>query len=200
MRCKRAAEDARDKLAGARRARSGLPAGTNYPVAELFRKYGMQAGNIVGTGTFIPSYKPTDHETGQSDNVTPFWMIGGAGAEVEVDTETGHVRVLRLVNVADCGRPLNPKVGETQLSGAAIMQLGFTMFEKMELDGGQVTNASLADYKIPGMRDIPADARTSRRAPRRAPGRSARKGWAKPGRSACRPRSPTRSTTRSACG
>ena len=152
---KRAAEEARAKLA-ALAAEVGLPAGTNYPFAEIFRKrYGMQAGNVIGTGTYIPSYKPTDPKTGQSDNVTPFWMIGGAGAEVEIDTETGHVRVLRLVNVADCGRPLNPKVARAQLSGAAIMQLGFTMYETMELDGGQVTNASFADYKIPGFRDIP---------------------------------------------
>ena len=152
---KRAAEDARANLA-ALAAEVGLPSGTNYPFAEIFKeRYGMQAGNVIGTGTFIPSYKPTDSKTGQSDNVTPFWMIGGAGAEVEVDTETGHVRVLRLVNAADCGRPLNPKVARAQLSGAAIMQLGFTMYETMELDGGQVTNASFADYKIPGFRDIP---------------------------------------------
>jgi CO/xanthine dehydrogenase Mo-binding subunit len=152
---KRAAEDARAKLA-ALAAEVGLPKGTNYPFAEIFKKrYGMRAGNVIGAGTYIPSYKPTDSKTGQSDNVTPFWMIGGAGAEVEVDTETGHVRVLRLVNAADCGRPLNPKVARTQLSGAAIMQLGFTMYENMEFDGGQVTNASFADYKIPGFRDIP---------------------------------------------
>jgi CO/xanthine dehydrogenase Mo-binding subunit len=152
---KRAAEDARAKLT-ALAAEVGLPEGTNYPFAEIFRKrYGMRAGNVIGTGTFIPSYKPTDSKTGQSDNVTPFWMIGAAGAEVEVDTETGQVRVLRLVNAADCGRPLNPKVAKTQLSGAVIMQLGFTMYETMELDGGQVTNASFADYKIPGFRDIP---------------------------------------------
>jgi CO/xanthine dehydrogenase Mo-binding subunit len=152
---KRAAEDARAKLK-ALAEEVGLPAGTNYPFAEIFRRrYGMRAGNVIGAGTFIPSYKPTDSATGQSDNVTPFWMIGGAGAEVEVDTETGHVRVLRLVNAADCGRPLNPNVARAQLSGAAIMQLGFTLYETMELDGGQVTNASLADYKIPGFRDIP---------------------------------------------
>ena len=152
---KRAAEEARAKLA-ALAAEVGLPEGTNYPFAEIFRKrYGMRAGNVIGTGTYIPTYTPTDSKTGQSDNVTPFWMIGGAGAEVEVDTETGHVRVLRLVNAADCGRPLNPKVARAQLSGAAIMQLGFTMYETMELDGGQVTNASFADYKIPGFRDIP---------------------------------------------
>ncbi len=150
-----AAEDARSRLQ-ALAAEAGLPPGTNYPAAEIFRKrYGMQAGNVIGSGTYIPTYAPPDAATGASANVTPFWMIGGTGAEVEVDTETGHVRVTRLVNVADAGTPLNPAVAVTQLSGAAIMQLGFTLTEKMEFDGGQVTNASLADYKIPGIHDIP---------------------------------------------
>ena len=152
---KRAAEEARDKLR-ALAAEIGLPEGHNVPVAELFvRRYGMQAGNVVGTGTFIPSYKSPDPATGLSANVTPFWMIGGTGAEIEVDTETGAVRAIRLVNAADAGRPINPEIVRTQLSGAAIMQLGFTLMEEMHFDGGQVTNASLADYKIPGIRDCP---------------------------------------------
>jgi len=75
---------------------------------------------------------------------------------VVLDTETGALRVTRLVNVADVGTPINPKIVETQLSGGALMQLGFTLFEKMQFDGGQVTNASLADYKIPGIHDVPA--------------------------------------------
>jgi CO/xanthine dehydrogenase Mo-binding subunit len=150
-----AAEEARAKLR-ALAAEAGLPEGTNYPPAEVFKKrYGMQAGNVIGTASFVPTYKSPDAQTGLSDNVTPFWMIGGAGVEVEVDTETGAVRVVRLINAADCGRPINPAVARTQLSGAAIMQLGFTLSEIMQIDGGQVTNASLADYKIPGIRDIP---------------------------------------------
>ncbi|HZC56963.1 MAG TPA: xanthine dehydrogenase family protein molybdopterin-binding subunit [Xanthobacteraceae bacterium] len=149
-----AAEDARAKLR-ALAAEAGLPEGTNYPPVEIFKKrYGMQAGNVIGAATFVPTYSPPDAQ-GLSTNVTPFWMVGGAGAEVEVDTETGHVRILRLVNGADCGKPINPAVAHTQLSGAAIMQLGFTLSEAMQIDGGQVTNASLADYKIPGIGDIP---------------------------------------------
>ena len=154
---KLAAEDARDKLAALARE-LGLPEGSNVPVAELFvKKYKMQAGNIIGVGSYIPAYAPPDHGTGQTPNATPFWMVGGAGAEVEVDTETGHVRVTRLVNVVDAGRPINPRVVETQISGAAIMQLGFTMQEKIEFDAGQTVNASLADYKIPSLLDIPVD-------------------------------------------
>ena len=150
---RRAAEDARDKLLAVARE-VGVSVETT-PIAEVFRKkYGMQAGNIVGSGSFVPAYQPTDHDTGQSANVTPFWMVGATGAEVEVDTETGRVRITRLVNVADVGTPINPRIVETQLSGAAIMQLGFTMSEKMEFSAGQCTNPSLAGYKIPGMLDV----------------------------------------------
>jgi CO/xanthine dehydrogenase Mo-binding subunit len=154
---RRAAEDARDRLKALAKE-VGEPEGSNIPISELFqKKYGMQAGNVIGTGTYKPDYVPPAPGTGQSTNVTPFWMIAGAGAEVEVDTETGHVTITKLVNVVDCGKPINPKSVETQISGAALMHLGFTMFEKMHLDAGQVTNASLADYKIPGFNDVPVD-------------------------------------------
>jgi CO/xanthine dehydrogenase Mo-binding subunit len=150
-----AAEEARAKLR-ALAAEAGLPPNTNYPTSEIFKKrYGMQAGNVIGTATYMPTYQPPNKETGQSENVTPFWMIGGAGVEVEVDTETGQVRILKLVNVVDCGTPLNPKIVQSQISGAAIMALGATLFESIEIDGGQVTNASLADYKVPGIHDVP---------------------------------------------
>jgi CO/xanthine dehydrogenase Mo-binding subunit len=150
-----AAEDAKARLKTLAKE-AGLPDDYDGPVRDIFSKrYGMQAGTVVGFGSFIPSYVPPDKKDGSSKNVTPFWMIGGTGVELEVDTETGHVKIDRMINVVDCGTPLNPKIVETQLSGAAIMQLGFTLYEKMELDAGQVTNASFADYKIPGFHDIP---------------------------------------------
>jgi CO/xanthine dehydrogenase Mo-binding subunit len=149
-----AAEDARDKLMQLARE-VGLSTET-MPIPDIFRKkYGMQAGNIVGVGTFIPSYTSPD-ALGQTPDATPFWMIGATGAEVEVDTETGEFRVTRLINLVDAGRPVNPAIVETQISGAALMQLGFTLFERMDFDAGQCTNASLADYKILGIRDVPA--------------------------------------------
>ncbi len=99
-----AAEDARDKIKALARE-VGEPEGSNIPLAELFqKKYGMQAGNIVGTGTYKPDYMPPDPTTGLTPNATPFWMCAAAGAEVEVDTETGHVRDhSSSINVVDCG-------------------------------------------------------------------------------------------------
>jgi CO/xanthine dehydrogenase Mo-binding subunit len=151
----RAAEDVHNKIAALRRD-VGEVEGSNTPISELFRKrYGMQAGNIIGSGAFRPDYVSPSRETGQSTAVTPFWIVAGAGAEVEVDTETGHINIAKLVNVVDAGKAINPAIVATQISGGAVMQLGFTLFEKMHLDAGQVVNASLADYKIPGFRDLP---------------------------------------------
>jgi CO/xanthine dehydrogenase Mo-binding subunit len=152
-----AAEDVNRKIAELA-DELGVPTVPAIRAGELLRqKYKMQAGNIVGIGSFIPSYESPSHETGQSENITPNWMVGGCGVEVEVDTETGHFRLLRFENVVDCGTPINPKVVDTQISGAAIMQLGITLFERMEFDEvGQLRNASFAEYKIPGIHDIPA--------------------------------------------
>jgi CO/xanthine dehydrogenase Mo-binding subunit len=151
---KLAAEDALRKL-NELRTQLQLPA--DCPIPDIFRKkYGMQAGNVAGAGSYIPAYKSPD-ANGLTDNATPFWMVGASGVELEVDTETGKVRITRLVNVADVGTPINPKIVETQISGAAIMQLGFTLHEKMEFDAqGQLRNASFAEYKIPGLLDLPA--------------------------------------------
>ncbi|HTP92202.1 MAG TPA: xanthine dehydrogenase family protein molybdopterin-binding subunit [Xanthobacteraceae bacterium] len=150
-----AAEDARSKIDALRRE-VGEPEGSNTPVSGLFvKKYGMKAGNIVGSGSYRPDYVAPDHDTGLSTEITPFWMVAATGAEVEVDTETGRLRIAKLVNAVDCGTLVNPRIVETQISGAALMQLGFTLYEKINLDNGQITNASLADYRIPGIADVP---------------------------------------------
>jgi CO/xanthine dehydrogenase Mo-binding subunit len=148
-----AAEDALKKLL---LLKDELQLPPHAAIADVFRKkYGMRAGSILGVGSFNPPYTPPD-EHGQTDNATPFWMVGASGVELEVDTETGRVKIERLINVADVGTPINPRIVETQLSGAAIMQLGFTLFEKMLFDAeGQLRNASLAEYKIPGFLDLP---------------------------------------------
>jgi CO/xanthine dehydrogenase Mo-binding subunit len=152
-----AAEDAKRKIEELA-ADLGLPPRSNIPLHELFRrKYSMQAGNIIGTGSFVPAYEKPDPETGRSSNVTPFWGVGAAGAEVEIDIETGHFVITKLVNVVDAGAPINPKLVRAQISGAAIMQLGFTATEHMLFRDGQLTNNSLAEYKIPTLLDMPRE-------------------------------------------
>jgi CO/xanthine dehydrogenase Mo-binding subunit len=82
---------------------------------------------------------------------------GAQIAEVEVDTETGIVRVLRIVAVHDAGRIVNPTLAESQLEGGIIQGLGFALFEERALDArfGLPLNVGLHDYKIPTLADIP---------------------------------------------
>jgi len=82
---------------------------------------------------------------------------GAQFAEVEVDTETGVVRVVRIVAVHDAGRIVNPTLAESQLEGGIIQGLGFALFEERRLDArfGLPLNVGLHDYKIPTHADMP---------------------------------------------
>jgi xanthine dehydrogenase YagR molybdenum-binding subunit len=84
--------------------------------------------------------------------------FGAQFAEVEVDVETGIVRVLRLVAAHDAGRIVNPTLAESQLEGGIIQGLGYALFEERVLDGarGVTLNPNLHDYRIPAMLDLPA--------------------------------------------
>jgi CO/xanthine dehydrogenase Mo-binding subunit len=88
---------------------------------------------------------------------TALVTVGAQFAEVEVDVETGVVRVLRIVAVHDAGRIINPLLAESQLEGGIIQGLGFALFEERALDAslGIVLNPTMHDYKIPTMCDIP---------------------------------------------
>ncbi len=152
-----AAADAKRKIAELA-TDLGLPEGSNLPLAEMLRrKYGMQAGNIIGVGSFIPDYEKPNYTTGQSAKMTPFWGVAASGAEVEIDTETGQFTVTKLINVADAGVAMNPKLLLAQLSGSGIMQLGMTTTENMVFHDGQLTNGSLSDYKIMSLLDMPRE-------------------------------------------
>jgi len=77
-------------------------------------------------------------------------------AEVEVDTETGIVTVLRFISVVDAGTIINPPLAEGQVEGAVAMGLGYALTEELLLDDqGQVLNAHLADYHIPKATSMP---------------------------------------------
>jgi xanthine dehydrogenase YagR molybdenum-binding subunit len=85
--------------------------------------------------------------------------IGGVQfAEVAVDTETGVVKVERIVAVHDCGRPINPKLIESQIYGGVLQGVSFALYEERQLDPGTGVqlNANIDQYKIVGARETPA--------------------------------------------
>jgi CO/xanthine dehydrogenase Mo-binding subunit len=95
-----------------------------------------------------------DPETGQGI-ATPHWHQGAGACEVEVDIETGKVRVTRYAAASFAGRVVNPALAKLQNDGNVVFGLGPTLFEEMVVDGGQVTNANLSVYMIPSLLDVP---------------------------------------------
>lgn len=82
--------------------------------------------------------------------------IGAHVADVEVDPETGQVRVLRYTAFQDVGRALNPAAVEGQIEGSVVQGLGWALTEGFDYDaGGRLRNASLLDYRIPTALDVP---------------------------------------------
>ena len=88
----------------------------------------------------------------QPDDVT---YICAQVAEVEVDPETGEMRLHRFVTAHDVGTIINPITHQGQIDGGVIMGLGQALMEELVMDGGRVTNLSLGDYKLPTAADIP---------------------------------------------
>jgi putative selenate reductase molybdopterin-binding subunit len=77
-------------------------------------------------------------------------------AEVDVDTRTGRVEVVRFVSAADCGQPINPALAEGQIEGAVVNGISYALWEEYRYDtGGRMTNSRFWDYKIFTARDIP---------------------------------------------
>jgi CO/xanthine dehydrogenase Mo-binding subunit len=84
-----------------------------------------------------------------------FWMFATHAAEVEVDTETGVVKVLKIAAAHDLGKAINPIGCEQQIEGAVVMGLSNTLLEEFKMENGRVLNDSLADYKLATMLDVP---------------------------------------------
>jgi CO/xanthine dehydrogenase Mo-binding subunit len=84
-----------------------------------------------------------------------FWMPSWVGAEVEVDRETGKVRVLQLVVGADAGRSVNSVACRGQIEGAALQALGQSLFEELRYEGEEPVNAMPLDYRVPHAADLP---------------------------------------------
>ncbi len=77
-------------------------------------------------------------------------------AEVEVDQDSGQVKILRLVTAFECGAIVNPDGLRNQVVGAAIMGIGGALFEAIAFDNGRVVNGRLSDYRVPRQSDVPA--------------------------------------------
>jgi xanthine dehydrogenase molybdenum-binding subunit len=119
--------------------------------ARHFREGGQI---IIGEGFYDPPTQLVDKDT-YKGNISATYGFGAQMAEVEVDTETGNVRVLRLVCANDVGRAINPMAVEGQIEGGAQMGLGYALTEELIVKEGRVLNPDFHDYRLFTAADMP---------------------------------------------
>ena len=113
-------------------------------------------GPAIGVGTFtLPNNINYDPATGYSPKPAAFWTTAAAGAEVEIDTETGVIEVKKMVESCDPGHIVNPELYKAQVEGGMMQALGTVLYEELLLKDGKVLNKSFVDYKIPTIDNTP---------------------------------------------
>ena len=111
---------------------------------------------IVGLGSIESKRLWAGDPSGEGKGFTaPGWPFGAQAVEVEVDRETGVVKLIRVASAHDVGQAINPMALTSQIQGGIMMGLGYALWEGLLFEEGRITNASFADYKIATARDIP---------------------------------------------
>ncbi len=101
-----------------------------------------------------PRTTPYDPETGKSEPNFAYGYVAEA-AEVEVDTETGEVRLVNLICADDVGRAVNPQQVQGQIEGAVVQAAGYALMENFVQKDGELLTRGLSTYLIPTVLDIP---------------------------------------------
>ncbi len=117
------------------------------------RRFGKGAGGeMIGRGEAGPEI---------TNNELPvFWEVGMGSAEVDIDHDTGEVRLKKFISVADVGKAIHPEHCIAQEEGAAMQGIGHTFFEQLIYDNGQLLNPNLIDYRVPTFSDVPEEFHT----------------------------------------
>jgi nicotinate dehydrogenase medium molybdopterin subunit len=127
---------------------------TSVTVADVIASCRKKGKLTLGKGWFNPETTSLDPQTGQG---VPFGTYAFATqvAEVEVDTDTGKVEVLRLTAAHDVGKAINPQLVEGQIEGGSVMGLGYGLLEEVTTVKGDIKNNNFTDYLLPTTLDVP---------------------------------------------
>jgi 4-hydroxybenzoyl-CoA reductase alpha subunit len=117
----------------------------------LYREGGFP---IIGRGAWDPPSELQNKDT-RDGNTSGAYSFGTQMCSVEVDPETGKVKVLGFACAHDSGRVINPMLGEGQVEGALQQGIGYALTEEMAFEDGKVMNPNFADFKILGAADMP---------------------------------------------
>jgi len=118
----------------------------------------FRGGPIVGRGVFMPEFASAqgDPETGQGGKPNVHYTVGAAAVSIEIDRETGRMKIPRVVLAVDAGKAINPGLVEGQVAGGLLQGIGTVLYEDMRFDNkGRLLNPNFSDYKIPTALETP---------------------------------------------
>ncbi len=125
------------------------------PFFEAVRLYQEKCGTLYGEGSYTPP-QPVGDYPGKLVGPSPAFGFTAQVAEVDVDLETGKVKVTDYYEAGDCGQPINPMSVHGQVEGAISMGLGQALYEEMIIgDNGEMQNSTFHGYKMPTTMDMP---------------------------------------------
>jgi CO/xanthine dehydrogenase Mo-binding subunit len=131
-------------------------AGPRMRLGDLLGRCGPEGYSLVAEARYSSAGSPLlKADPGCEWMSSIFWMIASQGVEVEVDVETGAVRVVKVAAAADVGRAVNPAACEQQIEGGVVMGVSNTLFEEFTLEDGRIQNAGFSDYKLATIQDVP---------------------------------------------
>jgi CO/xanthine dehydrogenase Mo-binding subunit len=103
----------------------------------------------------IAASGPVEARSSYKQDHTEYTNFTAQVAEVEVDRETGQVRIRRITGAYDVGQIINPLGHQGQIDGGTMMGVGFSLMEELKIEDGRVVTANLGEFKIPTVEDIP---------------------------------------------
>ena len=110
---------------------------------------------IVGRSSWFPPATEPTTLFKEDGNFAPSYSFMTNAAEVEVDLDTGKVKLVKMVTAHDCGRAINPMLVEGQLEGSVVGGMGQALYEDVIVEKGQVMNPSFLDYGFPTFLEMP---------------------------------------------
>ena len=106
----------------------------------------------------MPEFTSTDAdpETSQGGHPNVHYTVGAAAVLLQIDKESGKMKVLKVVEAIDAGKAINPDLVKGQVTGGLMQGLATVLYEDMRFDNkGKMLNPNFTDYKIPTSMDIP---------------------------------------------
>lgn len=137
--------------------RGNYEKGIDFREAIKIYRYAGKPMPLVAMGSYEPDVADFNTLIRKGGNYSPTYSFLSTGFEVEVDKETGEVKIIKAAIANDLGRTINKMGQEGQLEGALSKGIGMALFEDLPHENGKYKNASFADYPLLTTLDVPAE-------------------------------------------